>query len=87
MVSFLKKKAKDQRGQTAVEYLLLLAVTFIVTYLSVTGPFADFTVSLLENLRSGIRNTVQHGEWSAEPLDFDDLRHPASPVRHRPLHL
>jgi len=87
MVSFLRKKSRDQRGQTAVEYLMLLAVAFITAYIMVTGPLASFTVNLLNNLRSGIRNTVQHGEWSNEQIDFGNPRHPTSPERLRPLHL
>jgi Flp pilus assembly pilin Flp len=78
---------KNQKGQTAVEYLLLLAACFITAYLMIRGPVATFTKDTLTNILFGIKNVVTHGEWSGEELEFAKKGHPASPGRLKPLHL
>ena len=77
----------NKKGQTSIEYLLLLAVVFIAAYLMMTRPLADFTRQFLSDIRSGISNVIQHAEWSNEQIAVGNPRHPASRERFRPLHL
>jgi len=77
----------NEKGQTVVEYLLLLSVTFIVAYIMITRPLAEFTTNLLDNITSGIGNLVHHAEWTGGEISVNHQDHPANPVRLRALHL
>ena len=78
---------KGNAGQTSLEYLLLLAVTFITTYLMISGPLANGTRQMLGNIRGGIRSTVQNGEWkNGDPAGPGEKGHPGSPERLKPVH-
>lgn len=78
---------KNRRGQTSLEYLLLLAVTFIAAYIMVRGPVGTFTKELFTHITSGIQNLITHAEWSSEQLDYGRPGHPTSTNRLKPLHL
>lgn len=81
------RKLRDKRGQTSVEYLMLLAVAFITAYIMVTGPLADFTTAMVDNIRNNIQNMVKHAEWNGEGIEISNPLHPSNPERVRPLHL
>lgn len=78
----------NQRGQTSLEYLLLLSVAFITSYIMITGPLATFTQLTLVTIRSALGNVIRNGEMKpgtvAEPGEDG---HPSNPARLKPLHL
>lgn len=78
---------KNQRGQTLAEYLMLLSVAFITSYILVTGPIANYTQTFLEHVSTGIKNVVQSAEWQKQPIEIGNERHPSSPKRFKALHL
>jgi hypothetical protein len=78
---------RNRRGQTTVEYLLLLAATFVTSYFVVTGPMSSFTRQLLTTIRSALVNVVQNGELTpGEVLSPGQSGHPGDPARARPVH-
>lgn len=78
---------RNQRGQTTVEYLLLLAATFVTSYFVVTGPMSNFTRQLLGTIRSALTNVVQNGELTpGEVLNPGQAGHPGDPARAKPVH-
>ena len=78
---------RSQSGQTVVEYLLLLVVTFITAYIMMTGPLATFTRSMLIGLQQVMTNIVQHGELSTDEIKEGNPRYPSSQERLRAVHL
>lgn len=84
----MKARRKNQRGQTTVEYLMLLAVTFLVSYLVIVGPMSNFTLLMIATIRSALINVVQNGELTpGEVLQPGQAGHPGDPARTKPLHL
>lgn len=81
------KVLRNKRGQTMVEYLLLLGTAFITAYLVVTGPLADFSVNMLIHIQGSLGNTTNYGEWQVDPIKEGSSKHPASAERLNPLHL
>jgi hypothetical protein len=77
----------NNRGQTSVEYLMLLAVTFIASYIMIRGPIGSFTTALFQNLYSGLQNLVTNAEFSGDTPAFDQAGHPSNTRRLKPLHL
>lgn len=76
----------NQRGQTSLEYLLLLAATFIAAYIVMTGPIATFTTQLLTNIRLGLFNLIVAAEWP--PSTRSTAQDPNKEVINvKPLHL
>jgi hypothetical protein len=87
-VKRLKQKLGNERGQTTLEYMLLLATTFIVSYLVITGPMSQFTQLMLATIRSALINVVQNGELTpGTVLQPGQAGHPGDPVRAKALHL
>ncbi len=83
-----KGRLGNERGQTMVEYLMLLGAAFITTYIVMIGPMADFTKLMLATIRSAIGNVVQNGELTpGEVLQPGQSGHPGDPARAKPLHL
>lgn len=80
-------KRRAERGQTSLEYLMLLAVAFIAAYLMVTKPVADFTKGLLTDIRNGMVNLVRNAELGRESPEVGSPIHPSNPERLRPVHL
>lgn len=76
MVSLLN----NRRGQTMVEWLLLMAASFITAYLVITGPIANFTVDFLAKLQRVTNNVVLTGESKVQTP-------PSDPKRFKPVHL
>lgn len=56
---------KNRRGQTSVEYLLLLALVFITAYIILTQPLATFTTQILNNIVAGMQNLIRNAELSS----------------------
>lgn len=83
----MKRQLKNRRGQTSLEYLLLLGATFIAAYIMVRGPIGTFTNSLFTNIFSGLQNLITHAEWSSEEFNEGEAVHPMNPARTKPLHL
>lgn len=79
--------ARKDTGQTSVEYLLLMATAFLVSYLIITGPMANFTKQMLTDIREGIGNAVTHAEWTKDRFERGKDKHPGNPKRVRPIHL
>ncbi len=78
---------RNRKGQTTVEYLLLLAATFVTSYFVVTGPMSTFTRQLLGTIRSALVNVVQNGELTpGEVLNPGQSGHPGDPARAKPVH-
>lgn len=83
MVRYLK----NRKGQTSLEYLMLLSVAFISAYIIITGPLATFTKLTLFRIRGGIQNTVRNGEWrEGEVQAPGEKGHPGDPDRLKPVH-
>ena len=83
MVRYLK----NNRGQTSLEYLMLLAVAFVASYIVITGPLATFTRLTIFRIRGGIQNTVRNGEWrEGEVQAPGEKGHPGDPDRLKPVH-
>ncbi len=83
-----QRRLGNERGQTMVEYLMLLAAAFITTYIVMIGPMANFTKLMLATIRSAIVNVVQNGELQpGEVLQPGQSGHPGDPARAKPLHL
>lgn len=78
---------RNNRGQTSVEYLLLLAACFITAFLLIKGPVAVFTRDVLSGITGGLQNIVTNGEFTGDTFEFAKRGHPASPARLKPLHL
>lgn len=77
----------NNRGQTSVEYLLLLGATFIATYIMITGPLSNFTQITILQIRSALGNVVRNGEMKpGEVAQPGDPGHPSDPKRLRPVH-
>lgn len=82
------KNRKGQSGQTALEYLLLLSAAFITAYIMITGPVANFTGGMLQEIRNNIVNIVRNGENDGnQELNFGDNGHPGDQARFEPLHM
>jgi len=77
-----------EKGQTMLEWLLLMAMVFITGYLLITGPVARFTKFLLLDLRSRVRNVIQNAEMTPGELSGPgEAGHPMDPARLKALHL
>lgn len=88
MVAFMKKRLSSRKGQTVVEYLMLMALCFVTGFLMVTGPVANFTRLMVATIRSSIVNVVQNAELRpGEQLEPGEGGHPSDPTRGKPLHL
>ena len=72
---------QNKRGQTTVEWLLLMAVAFLTAYFIMTGPFATFTTNLISNIKSATNSIVRNGE--VRP----DTAPPDTPARLKAVHL
>lgn len=84
----MRRQLRNKRGQTSLEYLLLLAATFITAYIMVRGPIGKFTNQMFANIFSGLQNLITYAEWSSEDMeDVTKGSNPASPDRLKPLHL
>lgn len=67
---------------------MLLAVTFLVSYLVIVGPMSNFTLLMIATIRSALINVVQNGELTpGEVLQPGQAGHPGDPARTKPLHL
>ncbi len=76
------------RGQTTVEYLMLIAAAFITAYIMVSGPLSKFTSGMLGTMRGSLQNVVQNGEMTPGAAIQDGQRgHPSDPTRYKALHL
>lgn len=78
---------KNRKGQTTVEYLMLLGATFITAYFMITGPFATFTSGMITQIKSVTGNIVRNGEMSGKGIEPGTAGHPAQPNRLKALHL
>lgn len=78
---------RDERGQTTVEYLLLLCACFVTAYLMITGPFATFTTGMITQMRNVTSNVIQNGEISGQGLQPGTPGYPGNPERFKTLHL
>ncbi len=72
---------KNRRGQTMVEWLMLIVASFTTAYFIITGPFADFTVDFLLKISTYTQSIVLKGE--SEPKASD----PSDPKRFKAVHL
>ncbi|MBI1859301.1 MAG: hypothetical protein HYR96_00070 [Deltaproteobacteria bacterium] len=77
----------NNKGQTSIEYLLLTATAFMVSYLIITGPLSSFTKTLLSDIRNGLGNVVEHAEWTTDSIEPGKGKHPGNPARLKPVHL
>ena len=72
---------KNRRGQTMVEWLMLIVASFTTAYFIITVPFADFTRKFLKEIRTYTQNIVLKGE--SEPK----AANPSDQKRFKPVHL
>ena len=77
---------KTSRGQTSLEYLMLLVLVFVTSYFMVTGPMADFTQRTILDIRSGIQSTVRNAQWKSAEQEPGTPSHPSNRNRFRPIH-
>lgn len=81
------KHLGNRRGQTTVEYLLLMALTFITAYIMITGPISTFTADMINRLRAGMGNMVQNGDLTSGPIvQPGTAGHPGDLTRLKRLH-
>ena len=78
---------RNERGQTALEYLLLISAAFITAYIMITGPMATFTGQMLGEIRSSLVNIVRNGENSPNVVETGQNGHPGDQARFEALHL
>lgn len=83
----MSRLLKSRKGQTSLEYLLLLSATFIAAYIMARGPVGKFTKEMFANIFSGIQNLITYAEWSGEEITPGKGNHPMDPARTKPLHL
>jgi hypothetical protein len=83
----LSKYRPLESGQTSVEYLLLMAMTFITAYILVRGPVANFTKGIFTTLQVGLQNMVTNAEWTPNATTFNQTGDPSSQARLKALHL
>ena len=81
------RNLKNRRGQTSLEYLLLLGATFIAAYIMTRGPIGKFTNEMFANIFSGINNLITYAEWKSEEIEPGKGNHPMDPSHLKPLHL
>lgn len=77
----------NKRGQTVVEYLLLLAVTFITTFLMMSGPIGNYVNSFITAMQTNMQNFIKNSEWGPDEVEIGNPEHPSSPSRLKPLHI
>jgi hypothetical protein len=77
----------NRKGQTTVEYLMLLGATFITAYIMITGPFATFTSGMVAQIKTVTGNIVRNGEMSGKGVEPGSAGHPAQPNRFKAVHL
>ena len=89
----MKKKPRvrgaGERGQTSIEYILLLLLTFMTGYLLITGPIATFTNLTIVTIRAALGNVILAGELtpaSGQLIQPNDPLNPANPARLQPVH-
>ena len=85
--SLVMTAVRNNRGQTLVEYLLLLSAAFISGYVIVTGPLSTFTTNMIANIKGTIQNVVRTGELDSSGQVPGQSGHPTSRTRLKPLHL
>ncbi len=76
----------NKRGQTSIEYLLLLAATFFTAFLMVKGPLSGFTESFVNGTRIALKNYVQTAEYETEEIQVGSQQHPSSSQRFKAVH-
>lgn len=86
-MAFALKKLRNRRGQTSVEYLMLMAMAFITAYIMVRGPVGLFTKVLFQNLQEGMQNVITHAEWSADDIQVGNKSHPSNKEHFKAIHL
>ena len=72
---------KNRRGQTMVEWLMLIVASFTTAYFIITSPFAEFTTNFLSKISKYTQNIVLKGE--SEPK----AANPSDQKRFKPVHL
>ncbi|MBI4404917.1 MAG: hypothetical protein HY537_12185 [Deltaproteobacteria bacterium] len=82
----LRTHMGNRSGQASFEYLLLLVLVFMTSYIMLSGPFSNFTQHILGNVENGIGMLVKHAEWTGNRIELRSARHPANPQRLRPMH-
>ena len=83
----MSKFLHNQKGQTTVEYLMLMAVVFFIAYLVVTKPVSTFTEGMIQQLRDVTENVVRNGEISGKGLNPGAPGHPTDRERLKAVHL
>lgn len=67
----------NQKGQTLVEYILLLAFASVTSYIVITIPLANFTRGMLEDLRQVMGSVILKGDMHSNQGTFDPSRYKA----------
>jgi len=84
----MKKLLKNRKGQTTLEYLLLLSAAFISGYIVVTGPMNRAAEYAIVSFKSSITSIVQNGENTpGEVATPGSGNHPGNAKRYKALHL
>jgi len=88
MRRLLRIHREGQRGQTTIEYLMLIAAATVTALIIVNGPLATYTGKMLSDIRGSLGNLVRNGELSAgAPLEAGQAGHPSDGARMKALHL
>ncbi|MEZ4751230.1 MAG: hypothetical protein R3B54_11600 [Bdellovibrionota bacterium] len=69
-----------------MEYLLLLAVAFITTFIMMSGPIGNYVNNFITAMQTNMQNFIKNSEWGPDEVDLNDSEHPSAPERLRPLH-
>ncbi len=72
---------KNRRGQTSVEWLMLMAAASLTAFVVISGPISNFTIGFVKEIRDFTQNIVLRGESDPKAPP------PSDPKRFRPVHL
>lgn len=87
-VALARRRRSSERGQTTLEYLMLLGMSAITAYILVQGPISIFTDQMLGRIRGALGNVVQNADLKSGPVvGPGQSGHPGDQARLKPLHL
>lgn len=78
-------RIKNQKGQTAIEYLLLTAVAAFTAFL-ILPQFGAFTVRTIDVIKRRLGGVAKDGELSREEKQPGEVGHPGHKNRFKELH-
>lgn len=72
---------KNKKGQTSVEWLMLMAAATTTALIVISNPIANYTTTLIDSIKKYTQNIVLRGESEEKAPSPSDSK------RFRPVHL